>query len=204
MVTKYDFSAVREHLFEDLKGAYPTKWDDFETAKVLGEDVFGSPKPHPNAVLNLFVAENVGFAIPFAAYRASIGGFLALMSSDPGTVLPRHTIAYSIYGMERIRSSTIGAAYAIAHVENRPACANQTCVLNDGIKSTERRIDAMAKLYGLMIGERNGSMLSPPSFGGIACAECTKVIEGVHATWRSNCWEILLATFSFEKRLDEV
>ena len=89
MVTKYDFSAVREHLFEDLKGAYPTKWDDFETAKVLGEDVFGSPKPHPNAVLNLFMAQNFRFAVPFAAYRASLGGFSALMSSEPGTVLPR-------------------------------------------------------------------------------------------------------------------
>ena len=126
------------------------------------------------------------------------------MSSDPGTVLPRHTIAYSIYGMERIRSSTIGAAYAIAHVENRPACANQTCVLNDGIKSTERRIDAMAKLYGLMIGERNGGMLSSPSFGVIACAKCTKEIEGAHAIWRSRCWELLPTTFSVAKCWSEV
>ena len=75
MTTKYGFSDIRRQLIKDLKGAYPTRWEDFETAKILGEDIFGSPKPHPNAVLDLFEAQNVRFAIPFAAYRASIGGF---------------------------------------------------------------------------------------------------------------------------------
>ena len=127
MVTKYDFSDIREHLFEDLKGAYPTKWEDFEAAKVLGEDVFGSPKPHPNAVLNLFTAEGVRFAVPFAAYRASLGGFSALMSNEPGTMLPRHILASTIYGMERARSSMIQAAPAIACKQSVPACVDREC-----------------------------------------------------------------------------
>ena len=204
MVTKYDFPEVREHLFEDLKGAYPTKLEDFETAKTLGEDVFGSPKPHPNAVLNLFMAQNFRFAVPFAAYRASLGGFSALMSSEPGTVLPRHTLASTIYGMERIKSSTIHAAYMIAHKEKLSVCADQACVLNDGIKPMERRIEAMTKLHNLMIGGRNGGVLSSPSFGVIACAKCTKEIEGAHAIWRSRCWELLPTTFSVAKCWGEV
>ena len=53
MTAKYGFSDVREALVEHLKGAVPTKWEDFETAKILGENVFGLPKPHPNVVLNL-------------------------------------------------------------------------------------------------------------------------------------------------------
>ena len=54
MTTKYGFSRVRDQLVQDLKGAYPTKWEAYQAAEVLGEDVFGSPKPHPNAVLNLW------------------------------------------------------------------------------------------------------------------------------------------------------
>ena len=55
MTTKYGFIDVREQLIEDLRSAYPTEWEDFKAAKVLGEDVFGLPRPHPNAVLNLFL-----------------------------------------------------------------------------------------------------------------------------------------------------
>ena len=68
MTIKYGFSNIREALVEDLKGVYPTKWEDFEPANVLGENVFGSPKPHPNAVLNLFLEQRIKFALPFAAY----------------------------------------------------------------------------------------------------------------------------------------
>ncbi|KAF9649375.1 hypothetical protein BDM02DRAFT_3230627 [Thelephora ganbajun] len=68
IATKYGFSDICEGLVEDLKGAYPTKWEDFETAKVLSEDVFGLPKPHPNVVLKLFLEQRIKFASPFTAY----------------------------------------------------------------------------------------------------------------------------------------
>ena len=80
MTAKYGFSDVREALVEHLKGAYPTKWEDFETAKILGENVFGLPKPHPNVVLNLLLEQRIKFALPFAAYRAALAGFSSLTS----------------------------------------------------------------------------------------------------------------------------
>jgi hypothetical protein len=52
----------------------PTKWEAYQAAEVLGEDVFGSPTPHPNSVLNLFAEQGIKFALPFAAYRAVLGG----------------------------------------------------------------------------------------------------------------------------------
>jgi len=58
MATEYSFSDIREGLVEDLKGAYPTRLEDFETAGVLGEDIFGSPRPHPNAVSPVLGTEN--------------------------------------------------------------------------------------------------------------------------------------------------
>jgi len=103
MTAKYGYSNVRDQLFKDLRGAYPTKWEAYQAAEVLDEDIFEPPKPHPNAVLNLFLEQNVRFALPFAAYRASIAGSFALMSDKPGTVLPRHAIATTTHGTHLVR-----------------------------------------------------------------------------------------------------
>jgi hypothetical protein len=104
MTTKYGFSDIRDQLVHGIKGAYPTKWEGLGNGTVLGEDIFGSPKPHPNAVLNLF-AEN----------RASSSRYLLLptelrwlvsphsTSDEPGTVLSRLMLASTVNGMETLR-----------------------------------------------------------------------------------------------------
>ena len=205
MTTKYGFSHVRDQLLKDLKSAYPTKWEAYQVTDVLGEDTFGSPKPHPNAVLNLFVTQNVKFAIPFAAYRASLGGFPALMSDAAGTVLPRHILASTIHGKGEILRVMAQAACTIAHKEKLSSvCPDKACVLNVGIKPMERRMEAVTKLHDAMISGRNGCALSSPSLEGLTCARCTKEIEGSHAAWRSRCWDLLPAAFSVAKCWDEV
>ena len=205
MTTKYGFSDVHDQLIKDLKGAYPTEWEAHQAAKVLGEDVFGSPKPHPNAVLNLFIAQNVRFALPFAAYRASLGGFSALMSDKLGTVLSRHTLASTIYGMGEIQRVMTQAAHTIAYKEQLlSVCPGGACVLNVGTRSMERRMEALTKLYDAMTGEREGGVLSVSSLGDPACPGCTKEIEATQATWGRACWELLPAAFSVAKRWDEV
>ena len=204
MATKYGFTEVREALVEDLKGAYPTKWSDFGTARVLGEDVFGSPKPHPNAVLNLFVGQNVRFAIPFAYYRASIGGFSALMSDEPGTVLPRHTLACAIHGMgvaQRMMPTTLRT---ISFVLNLIVCSDMACILNVNVSPYEKRMEARGKLSDIMYSGRQGDVLSAPSLGGITCARCTPSLESWHAACRSACWEMLPTAFSVAGSWDEV
>ena len=205
MTTKYGFSDVRDQLVKDLKGAYPTKWEAYQVAEVLGEDVFGSPLPHPNAVLNLFMAQSVRFAIPFATYRASIGGILALMSERPSTVLPRLTLASTIYGMERTRGLMVQAAYTIVHKEKLlSVCPNTACVLNVSTKPMELRMEALTKLHNVMIGERKGGLLSTLSFGDLVCAKCAKEIEESHAAWRRAYWQQLPAAFSVAKSWDEL
>ena len=204
MATKYGFSDVREQLVGDLKGAYPTKREDFESTSVLGEDVFGSPKPHPNAVLNLFLEQNVKFASPFAAYRASLRELPTLISGEPGAVLPRLTLASIIRGREEILRVMAQAAHTIAYKDILPSvfCGNK-CMLNRSIDLTNRA-EILAKIRGAMIGERKGGPLSTPSLESLACAGCIKKIEASHATWRSRCWELLPATFSVAKGWDEV
>ena len=202
MAAKYSFSDVCEQLIGDLKGAYPTKWEDFQAARVLGEDVFGSPKPHPNAVLNLFLKQSVKFALPFAAYRASLGGFPALISD---TTLPRLTLASIIYGKGEMRRVMTRAAHMIVHKKKLlSVCPDITCALNVGIKHMERRVEEMIKLHDVMIGERRGGVLSPPQLGDLACVKCTKEIEASHVGWRRDRWELLPVTFSVAKCWDEV
>ena len=196
---KYGFPDVRDQLLQGLKSAYPTKWGDFQNAKVIGEAVFGSPKPHPNAVLNLFEAQKVKFAIPFAAYRASTGGFSSLMSDKPGTVLQRRTLATTIHGMHVIRSMASHAARVVAYYG---VCTDTTCVLNVGSNPVEKRMEALEKIYNSMIEEREGGVLTPPLLGHLLCAKCTKTSQAVHAQWGSICWKKLAPVFGVSNSWD--
>jgi len=184
MTTKYGLSAARAGLVEDLKAAYPAKWEDFEAAKVLGEDVFGSPKPHPNAVLNLFLEQRVRFALPFAAYRAGLGGPSALASDKPGTILPRLTLASIIHGMGEIRRAMTHAAHGIAYIGNLRVCPERTCVLNAGINPTERRMEALGRISDVLVKKSEGDVLSSLSLGNLLCASCAKLMKNGHRDCR--------------------
>ena len=185
-------SDIRDQLIKDLEGAYPTEWEKYQTAEVLGEDVFGLPKPHPNAVLNLFMAQGIRFALRFAAYRASLGGFRALVSDEPGTELPRLTLASTVHGMEMIRSLMTCAADALAYERKLLfVCPNRTCVLNVGTDPMEKRMEAVKKLHSAMLCKRDAEVLSAPSFRDLACVRCAKDMEAYHTAWRMICWETL-------------
>jgi len=197
MTTKYGFSDVREALVEDLKGAYPTKWEEFEKAQVLGEDIFGDPKPHPNAVLNLFLEQNIKWASPFAAYRAGLGSPSSLSSDEPGAILPRPTLASIIHGMGEIRRVTTVAAHSIVYVGNLGVCFEGACVLNTGvlntgINRTEQRLETLNKIYNVMIERNGGDMLSPPSLGNLLCVDCAKRLETIHLNWRKRFFWVRL------------
>ena len=180
MANKYGFSDVREGLIEDLKDAYPTKWEDLEAAKVLGEDVFGSPKPHPNAVFNLLLEQRIKFALPFAAYRAARAGFSSLISEESGMALPRLTLASTIYGMERIRHVMVQLSHSIIYSGNLKVCPQEECALNVGINPTERRMEALKKIFGIMVNKGKDDLLSPLSLGDVACVDCAKLLEDAY------------------------
>ena len=194
MAIKYGFSDVREALIEDLKGAYPSKWEDFVAARVLGEDVFGSPKPHPNAVLNLFLEQSIKFALPFAAYRAGLGGLSSLTSENPGNVLPRVTLASIVHGMGVIRQQITNVTYTFIYKRDMGVCPDRTCVLNAGVNHTGARIEALNKLCDVMpIGEGKVDILSPLSLGTLhVCVNCAKRLEKLHLRCRRDlAWAAL-------------
>lgn len=198
MAAKYGFSDVREGLLEDLKVAYPTKWEDFVSARVLGENIFGSPKPHPNAILNLFLEQNVKFALPFAAYRACLGGFSALVSDAPGTVLPRLTLASIVQGRGELNRMAALAAHAMVYLGGLGVCPDRSCVLNVGIDSIDGRRDALRKIFNAMVAESEREVRSPLSLGTLVCANCAKRLEQDYFVYRAKSfWTALPRLFGF-------
>ena len=204
MTTKYGFSDIRNQLLEDLKVAYPTKWDDFTSAKVLGEDIFGSPKPHPNAVLKLLERQNVRFAIPFAAYRASIGDFGALMSDKPGTVLPRRPLASTIQGMHALSTLYSNAARMVAYGGSLRVCSDGACALNVAPKNIVKRMEVLEKVYLAMIDNREGGLLVPPALKPLLCTQCAKYPEDSYAAQSILIWEKLPSLFHLSHGWDDL
>ena len=184
MTTKYGFPDIHEALVEDLKGAYPTKWEDFETARILGEDIFGSPKPHPNAVLSLFLEQRIKFALPFAAYRAGLGGPFALASETPGMVLPRLTLASIIHGMGAMRGVMTYIAHTVVYTWDLGACSERACVLSVGINLTNQRMEALKKTFDAILKESKGDMLSSLTLGSLLCGDCARRLENTHCGCR--------------------
>ena len=176
MTTKYGFSDIHEALAEDIKAAYPKKWEDFETATVLGEDVFGAPKPHPNAVLNLFLEQRMKFALPFAAFRAGLGGPSVLASEEPGAVLPRHTLASIIHGMGGMRRAMTYTAQTIAYtyIWDMGGCSEGVCILNDGL------MEVLKKISDVLSESSEDDVLSSLRYEDLFCVDCARRLRNSH------------------------
>ena len=205
MTTKYGFSDVHEQLLEGIKSAYPTKLECCRAAKVLGEDVFGTPKPHPNAVLNLFTEQDIKFALPFAAYRAGMAGFSSLTSDEPGTVLPRLALASTMHGMETIRGGMAKLAYRVLCNMRLEDCRDGACVVNKGISFPDKRMEMLDQIYDVMVKEGKGDVLySDLSLVNIVCVRCAKTPEQVYHLLRTTIWEELPRIFGVGKSWEEV
>ena len=193
MTTKYGFPDIRKALAEDIKAAYPNNWEDFEIATVLGEDVFGSPKPHPNAVLNPFLEQRMKFALPFAAYRAGLGGPSALASEEPGAVLPRLTLASIIHGIGGMRRAMTYTAQTVAYTWDMGGCSEGVCVLNDGL------MEALKKISDVLSDSSEGDVLSSLRYEDLFCVDCAKRLRNSHRGCRKNLfWTRLPSLLGWE------
>ena len=115
MSTKYKFQEVRSQIILDLLPAYPTQLSDYKTSSRLGEAIFGTPLPHPNSVLDLFVKCKVSFALPFAYYRTCVAGDPAsLNTSAKETVLPTNVIKAALRGQARLKEEQVKLAKKLA------------------------------------------------------------------------------------------
>lgn len=204
MTTKYGFSDVYEQLLHSIKGAYPIKWEAYKTTSIIGEDVFGTPEPHPNAVLNLFLEQKVRFAIPLAAYRAALGGFSSLVSGEPGTVLPRLTLASNIYGMEVMRGGLSRFAYSIVCNMRPEVCRENRCFANGDVDTLRQGRNGLDRIYDAVVKEGKGDVFSSLSLGDIFCARCARQVERDYDVWCASVWKKLPCIFRVGQNWDEV
>jgi len=111
MTTKYQFQEIRSQILLDLHPAYPTELSKYDESSCLGEEVFGTPLPHPNLVLDLFVTSEVAFALPFAYYRVCIAGDPAsLETTDAKIALSPDTLKAVLRGQARLRAEEVELA----------------------------------------------------------------------------------------------
>jgi len=205
MATKYGFSNVREQLIDSIKEAYPTKWEDPGTGKVVGESIFGLPIPHPNAVLNMFMEQGVKFALPFAAYRAALGGFSSLTSDKPGTVLPRLALASTMYGMKVIRVGLAEFAHSVVCRMSLRECRDSACAASIGLNPARLRMEAPNKIYGAMVSEgHEGDVLFSRLPENIVCVNCAQTLEQAYHRWCEVIWKELPRIFGVGKSWEEV
>ncbi|KAF9783268.1 hypothetical protein BJ322DRAFT_144057 [Thelephora terrestris] len=202
MATKYGFTDVRDQLICSLEGAYPTKWEAYQSTNIVGEEVFGSPRPHPNAVLNLFLEHGIRFAIPLAAYRATLGGLSSLLSNEPGATLSRLPLASTIYGMEAIRSDVSRLAHSVVCDMSVRECRGG-CVVDGDVNSPARKMKGLNRIYDAMVKVGGGDVLSPLEFGGIVCADCAEAREETYRVWCKRTWENLPRIFGVEEGWEE-
>ena len=204
MTTKYDFPDVPKQLLRSLEGAYPTTLKAYQAAEILGEDVFGLPKPHPNAVLNLFLEQKIGFAIPLAFYRAALGGLPSLLSNQPGATLPRLALAFAVHGMDTIRREVSQFAHSIVSNMALKQCHSEACVIGRGDNSPDQRLAELNKICNALVKEGEGDVLSSFSFNSTVCINCqTAVWEGYDRLCVA-IWENLPRVFKVGKSWEEI
>ena len=105
ITAKYKLPTVRSQLLEVIHDAYPDTFEGLAPSKSLGEGVFSGPTPHPNAVLNLFVQQNLTSALPMAYYMASRRGLDSLMDRrlPQSATLSPEILQSTIRGFVRLR-----------------------------------------------------------------------------------------------------
>ena len=126
--TKYQFQEIRSQILLDLLPAYPASLSEYKKSPCLGEAVFGTPLPHPNSVLKLFVECEVAFALPFAYYRVCIAGDPASLNTTAEEIsLPPDILKAALRGQAQLKTNEVKLARRLALQDCRAwKCSGKT------------------------------------------------------------------------------
>ena len=126
------------------------------------------------------------FALPFAAYRAGLGGPSVLASEEPGAVLPRLTLASIIHGMGGMRRAMTYTAQTIAYTWDMGGCSEGVCVLNDGL------MEVLKKISDVLSDSSEGDVLSSLRYEDVFCVDCAKRLRNSHRGCREHLFRTRL------------
>ena len=129
----YKMPNLQTRLLETIRDVYPENFEGLDPSKTLGENVFDGPKPHPNAVLNLFVQQKITSALPMAYYMAARRGLDSLMDTrlPANATLSGQTLRSATRGLMTLREmelkETHRVVFAIKDTSNCVDCSSRGC-----------------------------------------------------------------------------
>jgi len=205
---------LRAQLLEIIRDAYPENFEGLDPSKTLGENVFGGPKPHPNAVLNLFVQQKVPSALPMAYYMAARRGSDSLMDIRLPTsaTLSGQTLRSAIHGLIALREMELKETYqivlAMKDASSRVGCGSMGCTFRppkgpigvENVRPYQRTFD---RITGIAEGgTRILQVLSASEPGEDAeseiCKMCGEKMQAAHAEVRKKAWAALPKMFGLK------
>jgi hypothetical protein len=205
--TNYEMPNIRAQLLEIIYNAYPESFEGLDPSVTLGEGAFDGPEPHPNAVLNLFVQQNIRSALPMAYYMAARKGLDSLMDDrlPPNATLSGQTLRSAMRGLMALREmelkETHRIVFALKDTTTRTGCSSAYCPSRSsngplGTGNTEAHRRAFDRITGsgvegtrilqvLSVSELIGDM--EPKF----CRACVEKVQVAHAEVRRKAWAAL-------------
>jgi len=210
MTTKYEMLGIREQILLDVEGAYPTFFEQHESSKMLGEGVFGDPKPSPNTVLKLFVECGVTSALPYAYYRVCKGGIPGLTDHTPAASLPSALLTVAMRGLGKLKAAEWEVAKAVLFgIENQSTCMTFSCYRGMGIHTEaikgqpifRKLLDCVARTSSDMATDfldKPEIKISSSSSKPVFCAKCLEAWAVAHKDARKKVWKSLPEIFGVE------
>jgi hypothetical protein len=210
--TKYEMPNLRTQILETIRDAYPENFQRLDPSKTLGENVFSGPKPHPNAVLNLFVQQKVTSALPMAYYMAARRGLDSLMDGRlrSGTTLSGQTLKSAINGLMVLREMELKEMHRIVFTfkdaASLPGCSSNDCpsrslkgLSDTGVMQAHQWVFDRITPGFVAGGTKILQVLSVDEFvgdGGFEfCQVCVERMEIAHADLRRRAWAVLPRVF---------
>ena len=205
ITTKYEMPNVRSQLLEVIRDAYPETFEGLDPSKALGESVFSGPTPHPNAVLNLFVQQNLTSALPMAYYMAVRRGPMSLVGRGlPASArLPPETLQATIQGLFTLREMELKETHRLIFgSKGSRSCSQLNCpsrnAMGPGVSEAHQKI-----VDRIVDTVRSGTKLLQvlslrEVCGGDSlefCEGCVGAWETGHADMRKKAWTALPDVF---------
>ena len=205
---------LRAQLLETIRDAYPKNFEGLDPSKTFGENVFDGPKPHPNAVLNLFVQQKVTSALPMAYYMAARRGSDSLVDTRLPTsaTLSGQTLRSAIRGLMKLREmelkETHRIVFTIKDASNRVGCSSTDCPSRHPKGPMDAEIiGAYQRTFDRITGSADGGtrvlqVLSTSEFAEDTesrfCKVCREKVQAAHAEVRKKAWAALPEVFGLK------
>jgi hypothetical protein len=205
----YEIPNLRARLLGTIRDADPENFEGLDPSKTLGESVFNGPKPHPNAVLNLFVQQKVTSALPMAYYMAARRGLDSLMDTrlPSNATLSGRTLRSAMRGLMALREMELKETHRIVSTIKDSSSHVDCPSRRPGGPLGGEIIGSYQRAFDRITGSGDGGtrilqVLSASEFSGdtesTCCQVCAEKMQVAHGEVRRKAWAALPEVFGLK------